>query len=234
MDHNRGQIRSCKEALQMKREKKVVALCKDSGINLSTEMLQVQDLRTTDHHSHDLFDSSDLRQVEQQHERRRTKPTMTRTQEDEEIHVTKDGRLKGRFVSGSVVNLSRRELSEEDVSLLSKGLKFSPTPTDIDKAKRKEDLEAYKRRMRLRWHFRNNMDSDSQDATDNNSNNSNTFSNTYSGYMNSGKTQSCGRFGQGLHQYDFSKSEGACMWISDFRGGAARWPGRVLLVAVRG
>ena len=45
------------------------------------------------------------------------------------------------------MNLSRRELSEEDVSLLSKGLKFSPTPTDIDKAKLKEDLEAYKRRM---------------------------------------------------------------------------------------
>ena len=40
MDHIRGQIRSCKEALQRKREKKVVALCKDSGINLSTEMLQ--------------------------------------------------------------------------------------------------------------------------------------------------------------------------------------------------
>ena len=54
------------------------------------------------------------------------------------------------------MNLSRRELSEEDVSLLSKGLKFSPTPTDIDKAKLKEDLEAYKRRMRLKWHFRNN------------------------------------------------------------------------------
>ena len=67
-----------------------------------------------------------------------------------------NGRLVGRFVSGSVVNLSRRELSEEDVSLLSKGLKFSPTPTDIDKAKLKEDSEAYKRRMRLRWHFRNN------------------------------------------------------------------------------
>ena len=67
-----------------------------------------------------------------------------------------NGRLVGRFVSGSVVNLSRRELSEEDVSLLSKGLKFSPTPTHIDNAKLKEDLEAYKRRMRLRWHFRNN------------------------------------------------------------------------------
>ena len=51
------------------------------------------------------------------------------------VEEDENGRLVGRFVSGSVVNLSRRELSEEDVSLLSKGLKFSPTPTDIDKAK---------------------------------------------------------------------------------------------------
>ena len=40
----------------------------------------------------------------------------------------------------------------------SKGLQFSSTPTDIDQAKLKENLEAYKRRMRLRWHFRNNED----------------------------------------------------------------------------
>ena len=69
-----------------------------------------------------------------------------------------NGRLIGRFVSGSVVNLSRRELSKEDVSLLSKGLKFSPTPTDIDKAQLEADIEDFKRRMRLRWHFRNNED----------------------------------------------------------------------------
>ena len=72
--------------------------------------------------------------------------------------MLENGRLKGRFVSGGVVNLSRRELSEEDISLLSKGLKFSPTPTDIDKAQLKSDLEAFNRRMRLRWHFRNNED----------------------------------------------------------------------------
>ena len=64
--------------------------------------------------------------------------------------MLENGSLKGRFISGSVVNLSRRELSEEDISLLSKGLKFSPTPTDIDKAQLKSDLEAFNRRMRLR------------------------------------------------------------------------------------
>ena len=93
---------------------------------------------------------------------------------EEEVHVTvqaveedDNGRLIGRFVSGSVVNLSWRELSEEDVSLLSKGLKFSPTPTDIDKAQLKADIEEFKRRMRLRWYFRNNED---DSFTDDNSN----------------------------------------------------------------
>ena len=71
------------------------------------------------------------------------------------VEGDENGGLVGRFVSGSVVNLSRRELSEEDISLLSKGLKFSPTPTDIDKSQLKSDIEAYKRRMRLRWFFRN-------------------------------------------------------------------------------
>ena len=84
---------------------------------------------------------------------------ISREEEDEEEEIVLvNGRLKGRFVSGSVVNLSRRELSEEEIRFLSKGLKFSPTPTDIDKAQLKADLEAYSRRMRLRWHFRNNED----------------------------------------------------------------------------
>ena len=84
-----------------------------------------------------------------------------------ETEVTENGRLTGRFVSGNVVNLSRKELSAEDISLLSKGLKFSPTPTDIDNAKLKGDLEAFKRRMRLRWHFRDNEDSFSEDNNEN-------------------------------------------------------------------
>ena len=111
---------------------------------------RLQDLDAADHHNDGLFDSSDLRPAEQRQEDPSTIQTTAREERDEEVHVMADGRLKGRFVSGSVVNLSRRGLSEEDVSLLSKGMKFSPTPTDIDQAKLKEDLEAYKRRMRLR------------------------------------------------------------------------------------
>ena len=94
---------------------------------------------------------------------------------EEEVHMTvqaveedDNGRLIGRFVSANVVNLSRMEHSEEDVSLLSKDLKFSPTPTDIDKAQLKADIEEFKRRMRLRWHFRNNEDDSFTDDNNNN------------------------------------------------------------------
>ena len=59
-----------------------------------------------------------------------------------------DGRLTGVFVSGNVVNLSRKVLSEGEVKLFSRGLKFSPTPRDIDKGQLKADLDVLKRRMR--------------------------------------------------------------------------------------
>ena len=75
------------------------------------------------------------------------------------------GRVTGRFVSGNVLNLSHRVLSEGEVSLLSKGLKFSPTPTGLNKAQLKADFDIFKRRMRLRWFFRdtdsNNLDKNS-------------------------------------------------------------------------
>ena len=40
-----------------------------------------------------------------------------------------DGRLKGKFVSPNIINLSTRILSNAEISLLSKGLKFIPTPS---------------------------------------------------------------------------------------------------------
>ena len=41
------------------------------------------------------------------------------------------------------------------ISLLSKGLKFVPSPNRIDKAKLKQELEVFERKLRLMWHFRN-------------------------------------------------------------------------------
>ena len=54
-----------------------------------------------------------------------------------------------------LINLSRRNLSPSEISLLSKGLKFVPTANKIDCAKLKTELEEYGRKLRLMWHFRN-------------------------------------------------------------------------------
>ena len=64
-------------------------------------------------------------------------------------------RLEGKFVRKNVINLSRRNLSATEISLLSEGLKFVPTANKIDRAKLKTELEEYGRKLRLMWHFRN-------------------------------------------------------------------------------
>ena len=46
-------------------------------------------------------------------------------------------RLKGNFVNKNVVNLSKRNLNDAEISLLSKGLNFVLTCNNIDKAKLK-------------------------------------------------------------------------------------------------
>ena len=63
-----------------------------------------------------------------------------------------ENRLKGNFVSKNVVNLSKRNLNDAEISLLSKGLNFVPTCNNIDKAKLKMELEAFGRMLRLKWH----------------------------------------------------------------------------------
>ena len=66
-----------------------------------------------------------------------------------------NNRYIGKFVSDNVVNLSSKNLSAAEISLLSKGLKFVPTPTHVDRAVLKAELETFGRRLRLKWHFRN-------------------------------------------------------------------------------
>ena len=58
-----------------------------------------------------------------------------------------DGRYEGKFVSPNVINLSKRHLSKDKISLLSEGLKFIPIPKHINKALTKEELETYGRKL---------------------------------------------------------------------------------------
>ena len=53
-----------------------------------------------------------------------------------------DNILQGNYVSKNVVNLSRLNLTDSEISLLSKGLNFVRTSNRIDKAKLKTELEA--------------------------------------------------------------------------------------------
>ena len=68
----------------------------------------------------------------------------------------KGERLEGKFVSSNAISLSRRNLTEAEIPLLSKGLKFLPTANKIDRAMLKMDLEEYGKKLWLIWHFRNN------------------------------------------------------------------------------
>ena len=70
------------------------------------------------------------------------------------IAKDKGDRLQGVYVSDNVLNLSKREFTEAEASLLSKGLKFVPTPRYVDQAALKQDLERFGRKLRLKWFFR--------------------------------------------------------------------------------
>ena len=75
----------------------------------------------------------------------------------EEVLTLPNGRLNGKFCSELVFNLSKRKLTEFEVSVLEKGLGFAPTPFAINEAKMKTDFENCARKMRCKWHFRNNV-----------------------------------------------------------------------------
>ena len=72
---------------------------------------------------------------------------------------TANGRLRGVFISKNILNLSKRILNKAEISILSKGLKFVPTPKSIDRAAIKNELEVFGRKLRLAWHFRNDENS---------------------------------------------------------------------------
>ena len=70
------------------------------------------------------------------------------------VNEDDNGRMVGRFEYDKVVNLSKRALSDAEISVLSKGLKFVSTPKEVDFSQIKIDLENFGRRLRLKWYFR--------------------------------------------------------------------------------
>ena len=64
-----------------------------------------------------------------------------------------------------VLKFSRRILTEAGKSLLSKGLKFCPTPEEVDMYNLRKDIKEFTRRIKLREYFYSdeNMDGDFSD-----------------------------------------------------------------------
>jgi hypothetical protein len=58
--------------------------------------------------------------------------------------------LQNKFV----INLSKHKLSEDEITVLSKGMNFCPTPGALDPGEYRTDLDSLHRRLRLRYHFR--------------------------------------------------------------------------------
>ena len=58
------------------------------------------------------------------------------------------------------MNLSRRNLTGSEISLLSKKLNFVPTSNKIDKAKLETELYALGRILRIKWQRENEFDLD--------------------------------------------------------------------------
>ena len=69
--------------------------------------------------------------------------------------VLLENMLQSKFVTKNVVNLSKPNLSDAEISLLPKGRNFAPTRNNIDKANLKMELEVFGRMLSLKSHFRN-------------------------------------------------------------------------------
>ena len=60
------------------------------------------------------------------------------------------------------MNLSDRVLSQAEISLLSKGLKFCPNPVELDRSAIKRDLEEFGRKIKYKAYFEYNSYNDGQ------------------------------------------------------------------------
>ena len=89
--------------------------------------------------------------------KKRTSNNKTNRQQHQASHSINNG------ADNTVVNLSTVQLSADEISLLSKGLGFCPTPTRLDTFEVKRDLTQFTRRLRLKEYFYNIDDEDEED-----------------------------------------------------------------------
>ena len=79
------------------------------------------------------------------------------------IGILQPGQSMQDYIGHSVINLSDKTLSPDQLKALSKGLTFCPTPWEPDMASIITNLEAFFRKMRLKVHFLR-MEKNAQEA----------------------------------------------------------------------
>jgi len=96
----------------------------------------------------------------------RPTPAPTRTHKRRWVKRARRHRAKLAPITNnrSVVNLSSHNLDEHETSILSRGLKFCPTPTSVDDLELRTDLDKFARRLRLKVHFHKDDEDDSDSA----------------------------------------------------------------------
>ena len=72
-----------------------------------------------------------------------------------QVSVTSKGRLLEYFYSEMVFNLSRKILTDTEIRILEKGLDFAPVQRKINEPEIRSDFEEISKRVRTKWHFRN-------------------------------------------------------------------------------
>eukprot|EP00795_Rhopilema_esculentum_P011267 gene11267-biopygen11532 len=147
MGHVKEQLRELRSSLLKRRQKKGMAILE--GNHGQSDGLRW--LMTKTHIEGHLFSEEDL--CSGQRPAKTTGTGREDCQGDEKGVIGPTDRIIGQFVSGNVVNLSHRTLSEVGISLLSKGLKFSPTSTDLNQGQLKADLDVSKKRNAFKLVF---------------------------------------------------------------------------------
>ena len=68
--------------------------------------------------------------------------------------TTVENRSYGYFCSETIFNLSHRVVADAEIKVLGRGLDFAPIQRKIIEPELRRDFNEFCRRMRLKWHFR--------------------------------------------------------------------------------
>ena len=71
--------------------------------------------------------------------------------------ATEANRLKAYFCSKSVFNISKKVLTETEISVLENGLDFAPIQKSLNEPELRKDFEEFSQKMQCKWHFCNEL-----------------------------------------------------------------------------